>query len=143
MDTRTNLDVRGNKREAWSVPVRQCVWLMPLCLLGALGWLQFLNGCSHSARPASVPAHDQVAVTFSLVAPQARQVCVAGDFNQWSMEADCMLRSGDGWSVRIVLAPGRYSYAFVTDKVHWQPDPAAVLKEDNGFGTENSVLIVE
>ncbi len=74
---------------------------------------------------------------------ETSRVCVVGDFNAWELGADCMAKVGEGWESRVMLAPGRYSYAFVVDGSRWVPDPGALLKEDNGFGGENSVLIVE
>jgi hypothetical protein len=103
-------------------------------------------GCAHQ-RPGASPRQrntsGQVAVIFSLVAPHAGQVCVAGSFNQWSAQNHCLSRGGESWTVRIALPPGRYSYVFVVDGGDWQTDPGAVLGEDNGFGSRNSVLIVE
>jgi hypothetical protein len=54
-----------------------------------------------------------------------------------------MARQGQAWTLTVFLAPGRYHYAFLIDGRRWQPDPGALLFEDNGFGGENSVLIVE
>jgi 1,4-alpha-glucan branching enzyme len=74
---------------------------------------------------------------------KAESVCLRGDFNGWSAGADCLERSGDKWTIRLALSPGRYKYAFVLDGRRWMPDPNAFLYEDDGFGTKNSVLIVE
>jgi hypothetical protein len=114
-------------------------------LLCACLWCQ-VTGCTHQwpgASPRERIASGQVAVVFSLVAPHAGQVCVAGSFNQWSAQNHCLTRRGESWLLRIALPPGRYSYVFVLDGGDWQPDPGAVLCEDNGFGSRNSVLVVE
>ncbi|MDY0039835.1 MAG: hypothetical protein RBS57_05940 [Desulforhabdus sp.] len=82
-------------------------------------------------------------VHFSYVDKAANSVCVAGDFNGWSEAADCMSRKGERWTVELELAPGRYGYLFVVDGQVRRPDPGAFLNESNGFGGQNSVLIVD
>ncbi|MBW1711137.1 MAG: isoamylase early set domain-containing protein [Deltaproteobacteria bacterium] len=70
-------------------------------------------------------------------------VCLSGDFNGWSDKSHCLKRQGENWEIRILLPPGRYRYAFVLDGERWVPDSRAALQEDDGFGTINSILIVE
>jgi hypothetical protein len=54
-----------------------------------------------------------------------------------------MARTAEGWSLCLSLPSGRYSYLLVIDGDSRQLDPSALLWEDNGFGTRNSVLIVD
>jgi hypothetical protein len=84
-----------------------------------------------------------ITVRFVIVEPDAGTVCVSGSFNSWSEQSNCMTRSGDVWSVGVSLPPGRYPYLLIVDGRNWREDPGCVLVEDNGFGTKNSVLIVE
>lgn len=73
---------------------------------------------------------------------QARQVSVAGTFNEWRPDATPMLALGEGrWVKELMLPPGRYEYLFVVDG-EWRPDPAATEQVFNAFGTRNSVLEV-
>lgn len=74
---------------------------------------------------------------------QAREVCLAGSFNQWSPGGHCMARTGETWALDVLLARGRHEYVFVIDGHTWQPDPGAVMSGETGFGTKNSILIVE
>ena len=69
-------------------------------------------------------------------------VSLAGDFNNWSADADPMARQADG-SFRLVkkLEPGRYAYKFVVDG-QWTPDPQAKETVDDGFGGKNSIVVV-
>jgi 1,4-alpha-glucan branching enzyme len=46
------------------------------------------------------------------------------------------------WTIDVPLEPGVYQYAFVVDGAEWRPDPRAVSHVDDGFGRENSVVIV-
>ena len=82
-------------------------------------------------------------VRFTLHAPDARQVFLAGTFNRWDPSSHA-LTGPDGkgtWSLALALAPGRYEYLFVIDGTRWVPDPAASTADD-GFGGRNSVVVV-
>ena len=83
-------------------------------------------------------------VRFVLVAPGARDVSVAGSFNDWDAKATPLVHSGSGsvWSTVVPLRPGRYTYTFVIDGTRWIADPAAPRAVDNDFGTPSSVLTV-
>ncbi len=82
-------------------------------------------------------------VQFVYIDHNARSVCLAGNFNGWSKNSSCMKKNGKTWSVQIELTPGRYQYLFLVDGQKWHQDPGALLHESNGFGGENSILIVD
>lgn len=100
------------------------------------------------ATPASMPVvaagSGAAQVKFVLVAPQASQVTVVGNFNGWNPTANPMERTPTGgtWTVTVPLEAGRHEYSFVVDGSHWVPDPSAPLASEDGFGTANSVLLV-
>ncbi len=80
---------------------------------------------------------------FSLHAPDAASVAVAGSFNGWDPQKN-MLSGPDkqgNWSIALPLAPGRYEYLFVINGKDWLPDPA-VPPVDDGFGGKNSVVYI-
>ena len=53
-------------------------------------------------------------------------------------------REGTGlWSIVLPLPPGRYEYKFVLDGEKWVPDPGNEEEVDDGFGSVNSIIIVE
>jgi 1,4-alpha-glucan branching enzyme len=85
--------------------------------------------------------HGVDAVPLKLVAPAARQVYVAGSFNNWHAAALPLKASGGEWTGELKLAPGRYEYLFVVDG-KWLPDPSAPEKVPNPFGGYNSLLSV-
>jgi hypothetical protein len=90
---------------------------------------------------SDVPVRD---VQFVLFAPQARQVAVVGDFNDWDPKAPSasMRVSATGvWSARLPVTLGRHEYAFVVDGKEWTLDPRAPSAADD-FGKPNSVLTV-
>ena len=81
-------------------------------------------------------------IPFAFPAPDARQVSLAGDFNNWDAKATPMHKGTNGvWHVGIALEPGRHEYRFVADGV-WQDDPAAQQKIPNALGTQNCVRTV-
>lgn len=90
------------------------------------------------------PAAAQVVTRFVFVAPQASSVHLTGEFLEWSEEGLAMRdpRGTGVWSVDLPLEPGVYQYSFVVDGREWRPDPLAVSQVDDGFGRQNSVVIV-
>src|ERR1051325_3468338 len=74
---------------------------------------------------------------FSLVAPQAKAVFVAGEFNHWSKTATPLKRDTNGrWSATIPLLPGKHAYKFVVDG-EWKVDGANPEQTKDGFGGLN------
>jgi 1,4-alpha-glucan branching enzyme len=82
-------------------------------------------------------------VNFSLLAPQAESVSIAGDFNHWDIGSHSMKKDKKGvWKISLNLGPGVYQYNFYVDGV-WQNDPHCTEYVENPFGTLNSVKRVE
>ncbi len=79
--------------------------------------------------------------SFSLVAPDAREVFIVGDFNHWKADDSSRLdRHPDGrWEKRIALKPGTYKYKFIVDG-EWYHDPANSRQAQNAFGGIDSIL---
>jgi len=104
------------------------------------------------ARPAPEPSEPAPAVAtagtamtrFVFVAPSASSVAVTGDFVAWDPDGLPMSdEAGTGvWVAEVELQPGLHHYVFVVDGTEWRPDPNATSQVDDGFGQENSVLIV-
>lgn len=90
---------------------------------------------------ASVP-DEPVRVRFTLSAPEARSVALAGDFNGWRPDTQLMQRRGDGlWTIEVPLGRGNWSYSFVVDG-KWVEDTTAERWRDDGFGGRNAVVRV-
>ena len=102
-------------------------------------------GLSHrrGALPSVAAASESVFVRFVLYAPGAKQVGLAGTFNQWDQSATPLVRAGNDavWTVTLALPAGQHQYAFVVDGRRWVTDPAAPAVDD-GFGRRNSVIAV-
>jgi hypothetical protein len=81
-------------------------------------------------------------ISLELVKPGAKQVAVAGDFNDWKPERTPLSPIGNGrWVGDLNVKPGRHEYLFVVDG-QWVPDPNARENVQNPYGGKNSVLIV-
>lgn len=105
-------------------------------------------GCGGVVACASSGAYLPVAtatgVNFTLIAPEARQVAIAGSFNQWSTTANPLTRGrrAGEWTATVVLPPGEFSFMFVVDGARWLTPPAAEQYVDDGFGTKNGIVSV-
>ena len=98
---------------------------------------------NHSAtEPGQNPPPGSTAVTFSWQAPNARQVFLAGEMNDWQADTLPMFKNSQGqWQLTVTLEPGRWSYKIVQDGL-WLTDARNPLKHSDGQGGYNSVLQV-
>ena len=88
------------------------------------------------------PALEEQEITFTVLAPEAREVSVVGSFNGWRPNATPLNNTGTGeWAVRLMLRSGQYEYRFAVDG-RWSEDPRASQHVANPFGEFNSVLVV-
>jgi len=131
---------------------------LSVMLLSAL----IMAGCSYTKilrnrLPSPHRVDDfQNAVLFQYEAPQARHVNLCGNWqeNGWcgtkasgrfDQKIDAMQdEDGDGiWQIVLPLKPGRYQYKFAVDwGMRWDNDDNNPLGEDDGFGGQNSILIL-
>jgi hypothetical protein len=153
-----------------SLPVRAWTWLreprvVAVSPIGALAMAAGLAGivvvgalsrqpsavsrqqAAVSGQPSAVSRQTSAGgpplVTFVLLAPEARSVALAGDFNDWDASRVLMRREASGlWTVDVPLTPGRYRYVFVVDGRRFVADPAAPRAAGDDFGTPTSVVTV-
>ena len=79
---------------------------------------------------------------FKVYAPEAQEVFLVGDFNDWNGADYRMRRFKDGtWKKKVKLKPGQYEYRFVVDG-DWWTDPDNPDRRLNTFGSENSVITI-
>ena len=80
--------------------------------------------------------------TFKYTDPKAKKVCLAGEFNNWSLNANPMVRSAGGaWKLQLELPAGTHQYLFAVDD-KWVLDPKAMLSHPSSHGGTNSVILV-
>ena len=155
-------------RASPSLPVRAWTWLCEprVVAVSPLGGLAMAAGVAGlvmvgvwGGRPSAVSpqpsaisrqpsavgaaASGRPLVTFVLLAPDARSVALAGDFNGWDPARMPMRQEASGlWTLDVPLQPGRYQYAFVVDGRRFVADPAAPRAVGDDFGTPTSVVTV-
>jgi 1,4-alpha-glucan branching enzyme len=80
-------------------------------------------------------------VTFAMESSAAKDIYVAGDFNDWKINDESRLARGENgcWEKRVRLPHGRYRYKFVVDG-EWTVDPKNQASEINAFGSFDSVM---
>ncbi len=107
-----------------------------------------LNGTAAGASAGDewagrlAPAVTPEGVMFTIEAPDAERVQLAGDFNNWTVDGNEMEGTGGVWTKVVKLPPGRYRYRYVVDG-RWQNDPLNAAVEPNRFGGDDSVLVMD
>jgi hypothetical protein len=84
-------------------------------------------------------------ITFKINGfPEAKQVSVVGDFNNWNMFGTPLSKTQNGWLCKIDLPKGRYVYKFIIDG-HWTEDPSTspdkLVKDGKGHGGLTKILV--
>ncbi len=120
-------------------------------LLVAVLTMALLAGCAGTKKSvvmekagAGAPKITSEGVVFNFKAPAGTNaVYLAGEFNGWRPDLDLMNDDdGDGtWTMTYDLASGTYQYKFVADG-SWYQDPGNPNAAPDGFGGNNSVIVV-
>jgi 1,4-alpha-glucan branching enzyme len=94
-------------------------------------------------RAKETPRERSKSVTFTYHAPEATEVFLAGEFNNWDTRSLPMKQDKAGvWRTTIKLLPGRYEYKFFVDNV-WAEDVSGLETTPNPLGTHNFVVWVK
>ena len=96
----------------------------------------------HEWPGRSAPAVTSEGVVFTIAAPGAEHVHLAGDFNNWTLDGSEMEPEGGIWTKVVNLPPGRYRYRYVVDG-RWQNDPLNAVVEPSPYGGDDSVLVMD
>ena len=81
-------------------------------------------------------------ITLTVKAPGAKEVYLAGEFNNWKLDENSRMQQSNGcWTKRLSLDSGKYRYRFVIDG-NWIEDPSNPLNQLNPYGTMDSLLEV-
>ncbi|RYY35508.1 MAG: hypothetical protein EOP46_09775 [Sphingobacteriaceae bacterium] len=73
--------------------------------------------------------------------PNAKKVCVAGNFNNWKPDNIYLKKHNNNWLLQLTLKPGNYQYKFIVDG-NWITDPANTCYAVEG-GITNSFIAVD
>lgn len=92
-------------------------------------------------RGPNAPLVMQSGVKFSVAAPDASFVNIAGSFNGWNQKSTEMKKRADGvWEITLPLTPGvKYLYKFVIEGF-WVADPDNPDTTPDGMNGVNSVI---
>jgi hypothetical protein len=130
--------LRWAVRPHWVVLRLRPAW--SLALLASVLLLAVLP----SPRPGPQLGDQEGIAQFVGRFPGARSVNVVGSFNDWGpVSIPLEDRDHTGvWQAVVVLPAGTHEYMFVVDGERWVVDPLAGRFVEDGFGRENSLLIV-
>ena len=82
-------------------------------------------------------------ITFSLSAPDAKDVSLTGSFNNWDINKHHMKKNDNGvWIKTVIIPPGTYEYKYFVSGEWWH-DPANENMTYNEHGTLNSIITIE
>ena len=81
---------------------------------------------------------DSVVTFFLKGYTNARDVTLAGSFNNWQPDALYMHDTDSGWIANVKLGPGKHLYKFIIDG-RWSTDQDNANVENDGMGNDNSV----
>lgn len=82
-------------------------------------------------------------IPFAYFAPEAKEVFVAGSFNNWQEKQYLLRKDTKGyWKFPLELGEGRYEYRYIVDG-SWANDQDQQECVPNSFGTWNSVIQVK
>ena len=86
------------------------------------------------------PKSKTIEITFD--GTEAREVFIAGDFNQWNPRSTPMRKDARGvWKRQLRLSSGGHEYRLVVDG-QWRDDPHAPASIANPYGGCNSFVQV-
>ena len=98
------------------------------------------TAATKSKRKAETSARK---VLFEFKTPDAGEICLVGEFNNWDTGAHPMKKDKDGtWKTVLPLEPGKYEYRFFIDG-RWENDPKCSFCVPNEFGSQNCIKVVE
>jgi chromosome partitioning protein len=82
-------------------------------------------------------------VIFAMESSAAKDIYIAGDFNDWQISDESRLARGENgyWEKQMKLPHGKYRYKFVVDG-EWMVDSKNQAREINAFGSFDSVMEV-
>ncbi|WP_019612737.1 alpha/beta hydrolase-fold protein [Psychromonas ossibalaenae] len=93
-------------------------------------------------NPLLSPAEGTFEHIFSVNAPNAKQVYLAGEMTDWQPNVLKMKKGSDGvWFLPVYLEQGAWQYKFVIDG-EWTYDKTNPVTTDDGFEGYNSIIVL-
>ena len=80
---------------------------------------------------------------FVIYQPAVSQVDITGSFTEWKMLPMESTGSSGYWELTVNLSKGEHRFTYVLDGRQRVADPTIMLREQDDFGGENSILSVD
>ena len=80
---------------------------------------------------------------FVIHQPDVRQVEITGSFTEWKMIPMKKTGSSGYWEVTLNLPKGEHRFTYILDGRQRVADPTILIREQDDFGGENSILSVD
>jgi 1,4-alpha-glucan branching enzyme len=80
---------------------------------------------------------------FVIYQPDVSQVEISGSFTEWRMLPMKSTGSSGYWELTVNLSKGEHRFTYVLDGSQRVADPTIMLREQDDFGGENSILSVD
>lgn len=96
-------------------------------------------GSNRFKNIAPFASNDSVVTFYLRGNDKAKEVLLAGSFNNWQHGAWPMTHTDSGWILPAKLPAGKHFYKYIVDG-RWIVDPDNQLRENDGRGNTNSVF---
>ncbi|WP_028865757.1 alpha/beta hydrolase-fold protein [Psychromonas aquimarina] len=129
----------GQSHWTWSNGTQECSGTSEMN-----GYMNQADGQNTADKnnPLLSPAEGTFEHIFSVNAPNAKQVYLAGEMTDWQPNILKMKKGPDGvWFLPVYLEQGAWQYKFVIDG-QWIYDKANPVTTDDGFEGYNSIIIL-
>ena len=80
---------------------------------------------------------------FVIYQPDVSQVELAGSFTEWRMIPMNRTGSGEYWEITLDITKGEHRFTYILDGHQRIADPTILIREQDDFGGENSILLVK
>lgn len=87
-------------------------------------------------------ARTTVSHRFILYRPDLTRVELAGSFNEWRPIPLEKIGESGYWEVTMDLPPGEHRFSYILEGDRKYADPTIITREQDDFGGENSILMV-
>ena len=138
-----NQKIEGRYDWKWSDGNTECSGITKIngTILATVNVASILSGVQEKNLMLS-PREGTIAHTFSLTAPDAKTVYLAGEMSDWQDNVFEMQRGeNNNWSLTLYLPQGAWQYKFVVDG-QWIYDKSNPKTTDDGFDGLNSVIVL-
>lgn len=116
------------------LPLLQPAGVMAMLAIVLLGLLL-------AGRPAPTPT--VCPSRLVVYQPEAKDVAVAGTFTAWQAVPMQAAGSSGYWEITLEIPGGEHRFVYIADGNRRFVDPTVLAREQDDFGGENGILIVE